>query len=206
VNGQIITTLGSKVPDTARIEIDGVCINKDIKKVYLLMNKPPGYLCTSRESDTRPVVYDLVDSKYLSLGIFSVGRLDYASRGMLILTNDGEFAHSVAHPSGGIVKKYEVSTDRNIPYKTIAAWKNGLYINGEHYTIRDFERITSQKVLLTLAEGKNREIRRLFESIDVKVVKLKRIAIGSLELGSLATGLCRELSTEELKLIFQANR
>jgi 23S rRNA pseudouridine2605 synthase len=206
VDGKIITTLGSKVHDTAVIEIDGVCINREIATVYLMMNKPEGYLCTSRESDSRPVVYDLVDDGYLSLGLFSVGRLDYASQGLLILTNDGEFAHAVAHPSGGIVKRYEVSTDGDIPYKTIAAWKNGLYINGERYTIRDFKKITSKKVLLSLAEGKNREIRKLFESIDVKVVKLKRIAIGSLELGSLATGQCRELSAEELNLIFQPNR
>lgn len=203
VDGKIITVLGTKVPDDAVVEIDGVCINRDVPRVYLMMNKPPGFLCTTKESDSRPVVYDLIANKYTSLGLFSVGRLDYVSEGLLILTNDGEFAHSVAHPSGGIVKKYEVTTEKNIPYKVIAAWKNGLYINGECYTIKDYRKISLKKVLLTLSEGKNHEIRRLFESINVKVVKLKRIAIGSLELGSLAPGHSREMSSEELKRIFQ---
>ena len=206
VDGKIITRLGTKVPNGAVVEIDGVCINRVIPRVYLMMNKPPGFLCTTKESDSRPVVYDLISSTYSSMGLFSVGRLDYVSEGLLILTNDGDFAHSVAHPSGGIIKKYEITTDTNIPYKVIAAWKNGLYINGEYYSIKSYRKISLKKVLLTLSEGKNREIRRLFESINVNVVKLKRVAIGSLELGSLALGSSREMSSEELKCIFQPSQ
>ena len=206
VDGKTVTVLGTKVPENALVEVDGICINRDVPRVYLMINKPPGFLCTTKGSDSRPVVYDLLDRMYTSLGLFSVGRLDYVSEGLLILTNDGDFAHAIAHPSSGIEKKYEVTADRVIPYKVIAAWKNGLYINGEHYIIKDYGKITSKKVLLTLTEGKNREIRRLFESINVKVLKLKRTAIGSLELGSLALGHSRELSSEELKLIFQPSR
>ena len=206
VDGEQVTVLGTKVAQGAVIEIDGVVINREIPLVYLMMNKPTGYLCTTKQSDTRPVVYDLIDDVYSSYGLFSVGRLDYLSEGLLILTNDGDFAHRVAHPSGGVVKKYEVTTESNIPYKVIAAWKNGLYINGEHYAIRDFRKLTSKKVLITLSEGKNREIRRLFESIQIKVAKLKRVAIGSLDLGTLPTGDVRVLSPEELKRIFQPSR
>ena len=206
VDGDVITILGTKVRDDTLVEVDGVCINRNVPRVYLMLNKPSGYLCTTKESDERPVVYDLIVKKYAPLGLFSVGRLDCLSEGLLILTNDGDFAHSVAHPSGGIVKKYEVLTEQNIPYKLIAAWKNGLYIKGERYAIQGYRKISSKKVILTLAEGKNREIRRLFESIDVKVVQLRRIAIGSLELGSLASGHSRELSHEELKRILQPTR
>jgi 23S rRNA pseudouridine2605 synthase len=206
VDGEVITILGTKVRDDALVEVDGVCINRHIPRVYLMLNKPPGYLCTTKESDKRPVVYDLIEKKYAPFGLFSVGRLDYLSAGLLILTNDGDFAHSIAHPSGGIVKKYEVLTEQNIPYKLIAAWKNGLYIKGERYAIQDYRKISLKTVILTLAEGKNREIRRLFESINVKVVQLRRISIGSLELGSLASGESRELSHEELKRIFQPTR
>jgi 23S rRNA pseudouridine2605 synthase len=206
VDGEVIDALGTKVSDEALIEVDGVLINRDIPRVYLMLNKPPGYLCTAKERNGRPVVYDLIDKKYTHLGLFSVGRLDYMSEGLLLLTNDGDFAHTVAHPSGGIEKKYEVLTDQNIPYKTIAAWKNGLYIKGERYAIQDYRKVSLKKVILTLGEGKNREIRRLFESIHIKVVQLRRIAIGFLELGSLAPGQSRELTQEELKCILQPTR
>ena len=104
------------------------------------------------------------------------------------------------------MKTYEVETEQNIPYKVIAAWKNGLYINGERYAIKDYRKISLKKVILTLAEGKNREIRRLFESIAISVLSLRRIAIGALELGSLSPGQSRELSPDELSRIFQPTR
>jgi 23S rRNA pseudouridine2605 synthase len=206
VDGEPVSKLGIKVPADARIEVDGVTVNRKIPTVYLMLNKPPGYLCTKGEQDDRPVVYDLVDSVYADYGLFSVGRLDFLSEGLLILTNDGDFAHTVSHPSGGVLKKYEVTTGENIPYKKIAAWKNGVYIKGERYAIEDFRKVSSKKVILTLAEGKNREIRRLFETIEVGIIRLKRIAIGSLELGALPMGQSRDLKQDELEDILQAPR
>jgi 23S rRNA pseudouridine2605 synthase len=206
VDGEPVKTVGIKVPIDSRIEVDGVAINRKIPTVYLMLNKPPGYLCTRGEQHDRPVVYDLIDSMYADYGLFSVGRLDFLTEGLLLLTNDGDFAHTVSHPSGGVLKKYEVTTGENIPYKKIAAWKNGVYIRGERYAIHDFRKVTFKKVILTLAEGKNREIRRLFETIDVSIVRLKRIAIGSLELGALPLGQSRELKQDELERILQALR
>jgi 23S rRNA pseudouridine2605 synthase len=162
-----------------------------------MLNKPPGYLCTRNDPDHRPVIYELIDEKYRDMGLFSVGRLDYLSEGLLLLTNDGDLAHKVSHPSGGVLKSYEVHTKQPVPYKVIAAWKNGIYIKEDFYRIKDFNRITSHSLLLTLAEGKNREIRRLFESIDIEVIQLKRIAIGPLRLGSLESGKTRELTSKE---------
>jgi 23S rRNA pseudouridine2605 synthase len=197
-----VEQLGTKVSDGSLIEVDGVTVNRDIPHIYLMLNKPRGYLCSTREDDHRSIVYDLLDPSYRSYGLFSVGRLDYNSEGMLLLTNDGDFAHAVAHPSGGVLKRYEVTVSQNIPYKVIAAWKNGVYIKGESFSIHDFRKISSKKVILTLSEGKNREIRKLFSSIDIDIVKLKRIAIGSLDLGSLPPGRCRELTRNEITRIF----
>jgi 23S rRNA pseudouridine2605 synthase len=201
VNGEPVKTPGTKVPCSSLIEVNGEIINRSIPKVYLMLNKPPGYLCTRGKQDERPVVYDLIDEKYRDYGLFSVGRLDCLSEGLIVITNDGDFSHAVSHPSGGILKKYEVTTEEKIPYKKIAAWINGVYIKGERYAIQGYNKISSKKVILTLSEGKNREIRRLFETIDISIKKLKRIAIGSLELGDLPTGQSRELKQHELKRI-----
>ena len=206
VDGEPVSMLGTKVPEDSQIEVDGVLINRNIPTVYLMLNKPPGYLCTRDDRDERPVVYDLVNSEYAGYGLFSVGRLDFLSEGLLILTNDGDFAHAVSHPSGGILKKYEVTTGETIPYKKIADWKNGVYIWGECYRIEEFRKVSSKKVILTLAEGKNREIRRLFESIEISITRLRRIAIGTLELGALPLGKSRELGQDQLNRIFQVSR
>jgi len=206
VNGEVISTLGVKVRGDALIEVDGISINREIPYQYIMLNKPPGFICSKQAQGIRPVIYDLIDKKYEGYGLFSVGRLDYLSEGLLILTNDGNFAHTISHPAGGVQKRYEVKTEQNIPYKVIAVWKNGVYIRGERYAIHDYRKVSSKKVILTLSEGKNREIRRLFDSIGINVVQLKRIAIGSLELGSLRAGQSRELTQEELKLILQPSR
>jgi 23S rRNA pseudouridine2605 synthase len=199
VNGIVANALGIKVPGHSIIEIDGKIINKDIPELYLMLNKPAGYICTKKDPANRKNIYTLVKEEYNHFGIFSVGRLDYMSEGLLLLTNDGLFANSISHPSNEIIKKYEVTTDKDIPYKSIAAWENGIYIKGIKYTIKDYDRITSRKVLLSLYEGKNREIRRLFEKLNIKVVQLKRISIGALDLGDLPVGKYRKLSEQEVQ-------
>jgi 23S rRNA pseudouridine2605 synthase len=206
VNGKVVSSLGVRVPEDARIEVDGVIINRVIPAVYLMLHKPAGYLCTRDMKEKRPVIYDLLPDKYTAHGLFSVGRLDFMSEGLILMTNDGNFANAVAHPSGGIEKKYRVWTNKNIPYKTIAAWKNGIYIKGEQYRINAFQEVGAKEVVLSLLEGKNREIRKLFDSIGLRVIRIIRIAIGSLELGSLSSGRFRELSREELQRIYQRTR
>jgi 23S rRNA pseudouridine2605 synthase len=198
VNGQTVTRLGFKVPVGATVEIDGRLINRNVPRVYIVMNKPAGYVCSKKDPQGRRVVYELLDKETRRAGVNTVGRLDCMSEGLLILTNDGEFAHRIAHPSGGIVKKYEVTTEEPIPYNLVDTWKKGVYINGTRYRIEDYARFTDRKVTVSLREGKNREIRRLFSSIRVDVVTLKRIAIGSLSLGGLPTGRYRELSAGEM--------
>jgi 23S rRNA pseudouridine2605 synthase len=199
VNGRVVNQLGTKVPDCATIEIDKQVVNRKITPLYIMMNKPPGYLCSKARREGESIIYDLIDKQYEKNGLFSVGRLDVQSEGLLLLTNDGEFAHKVGHPSGGIIKKYLALTDKNIPYNLIDGWKNGIYIKGERLAIFDYKKVSPRKAVISLVEGKNREIRKLFTQIGLNVIRLKRIAIGPLELGPLTTGKIRELTRIELK-------
>jgi 23S rRNA pseudouridine2605 synthase len=201
VNGRIVKKIGTKVPDCATIEIDRQVVNRKITPLYIMMNKPSGYLCSRARREGKSIIYDLIDNRYEENGLFSVGRLDAQSEGLLLLTNDGEFAQKVGHPSGGIIKKYLVLTDKNIPYNLIDGWKKGTYIKGERYSIRDYKKVSARKAVISLVEGKNREIRKLFTQIGLNVIKLKRIAIGPLELGSLTPGKIRELTQSELNLL-----
>jgi len=199
VDGAVVDKPGFKLQQNALIEINGKIINREIPKVYLLLNKPDGCLCSRRDPHGRKTVYELLKKGYRNLGLFSIGRLDYMSSGLLILTNDGSLAHTISHPSSRIVKRYEVRTSKDIPYNLIDAWKNGVYIKGTRYRILDFTITGKKSITLELIEGKNREIRKLFENINVNVIKLKRIAVGSFELGDLASGQYREVSGSEMR-------
>jgi 23S rRNA pseudouridine2605 synthase len=203
VNGETVTKLGVKVPAGSMVEVDGRLINRRVSFVYVLMNKPAGCVCSKKDPQGRKTVYDLLSDEIRRAGVNTVGRLDYLSEGLLVLTNDGEFAHRIAHPSGGIVKKYEVTAGEPIPYNIVDAWKKGVYISGTRYTLVDCERLSETRVLVSLREGKNREIRRLFASINVDVVALKRVAIGSLSLFGLPTGGYRELTPGEMHELLQ---
>ena len=205
VDGHIIDELGAHCSENAAIEIDGMPV-ADVSPVYLMMNKPAGYICSAHDPEGRPLVYDLLNSSYRECGVFTVGRLDFMSEGLLLLTNDGDFANTIAHPSSGILKKYLVHTDKGIPYKTIDGWKGGVYIKGVRYKIHDLQRISSKKVLLILAEGKNREIRRLFESINIGVRRLMRIGFGPLGLGTLVPGKYRTLTRRERDAVIRETR
>ena len=205
VDGRIICELGAKVPAGSTIEIDGDIINQDVQKVYLMLNKPVGYICSKKDPFNRKLIYDLLDEKLKKSGTFTIGRLDLMSEGLLLLTNDGDFAQRVGHPSGEILKKYEVTTNKNIPYKSIAAWKNGLYIKGVKYIIIDIQKVSPVKTVITLNEGKNREIRNLFHYIDLKVKRLRRVAIGPLKLGDLPIGKYRMLTHEEVMMLIKVS-
>ena len=118
VNSILANGLGIKVPGHSIIEIDGNIINKDIPVLYLMLNKPAGYICTKKDNADRKNIYALIKEEYNHFGIFSVGRLDYMSEGLLLITNDGHFSNNISHPSNEIMKKYEVNTDKDIPYKS----------------------------------------------------------------------------------------
>jgi 23S rRNA pseudouridine2605 synthase len=143
------------------------------------------------------VVYDLLPEKIRDLGVYTVGRLDYHSEGLLIFTNDGEFAQTIGHPSGEITKKYLVEASGCIPYNLIDGWMDGIYIKGERYRIAGYTRLSARKVELVLRERKNREIRKLCRHVSLGIRKLVRVAIGTLEIGDLPSGSWRAITPEE---------
>lgn len=197
VNGNIVSVLGTKVSPSDIVAVDGKEIKKELEKRYVLLNKPPGYVCTSNDEKGRRCAVDLLKERY-SERLYSVGRLDMYSEGLIIFTNDGAFAARLAHPSSEIEKEYIISTSLPIPDELIRGFKRGLRIDGVFYRCRSCALYNSHKMNVVLTEGKNREIRRVFEYFGVGIKRLERIRIGNLSRGDLGTGQFRDLSRSEV--------
>ena len=200
INGNIVTELGTQVETGEVVCIDGMEITLEERKVYIMLNKPKGYVTTAKEQFSRKSVLDIVKVKER---VYPVGRLDMDSEGLLLLTNDGDFANNIIHPTKHIAKKYEVVLKVKITEDMIKLLKEGVDIGG--YTTRPaiVEKIKDTLVHITIMEGKNRQVRRMCEAVGNKVINLKRIAIGNLELGKLKTGTYLELSSKDIEKIFE---
>ena len=200
INGQTIIELSSKVTSEDKVEIDGkeICAPKD--KIYIMLNKPKGYVTTSKEQFNRPSVLDLI---LLNQRVYPVGRLDMDSEGMLLLTNDGEFTNKIIHPTKHVAKKYEVHLKNDITDEAINSLTEGVDIGGYITRPAMVEKLAQNSILITIYEGKNRQIRRMCEAVGNKVVTLKRVQIGKLKLGYLKVGEYKMLNDQELSKIFQ---
>ena len=205
VDGEIIRELGTKVAPSQNI----VCNNKRVSKeasVTLLLNKPPKVICTSDDPQGRTTVLDLLED--LPERVYTVGRLDFMSEGLIMVTNDGDLAHSLSHPRYHIEKTYKVWIDSPLGYYQLQKMKRGIPNQGE--TLRVLEIDEGQparkgiEYTIVLGEGRNRHIRRLMEHFDKKVIRLMRIAIGPLRLTDLKTGEWRPAKPSELKLLRKA--
>lgn len=205
VNNETITKLGVKInPEKDVVTINGKVIKPEPEKVYIMLNKPKGYITTVKEQFNRPSIMDLL--KGVKQRIFPVGRLDKDTSGLLLLTNDGEFAYTLTHPKHHIKKKY-IAEIKGVPdNKSLDKFKKGLKI--ENYITSPAEiRVVSKKkkssiVEIVIYEGRNRQIRKMCEAIGHPVISLHRTAIGGLELKDLPEGKWRYLSKDELKLIY----
>ena len=173
-----------------------------VKHEVWLFYKPVGVLCSSYDPLGRPCAYQYIPTKKR---IYTIGRLDYNSCGLLLLTNDGEFTNRVMHPSNNIIKQYQVTTTTPINNFFLKKFLKGFSINGIKYRIVTYSMVNAYTVNLWLNEGKNREIRKIFEFHNIKIGQLKRVAIGGLSLGNLKPGEYRRLTKKELDLIFQMN-
>jgi 23S rRNA pseudouridine2605 synthase len=171
-------------------------LRPETEKVYLAVNKPPGYLCANSDSRGRPLVLDLLQD--VAVRIFHVGRLDFRSSGLIFYTNDGTFAKIVSHPSSRIEKEYIVETKVPIAEEFLRQYKRGLTISGEHYHLRKYQYKTPRKVILTLIEGKNREIRRVFQHFRVNLKRIHRVRVGCVEVRGVPAGGYRLLSRKEI--------
>jgi 23S rRNA pseudouridine2605 synthase len=196
VNGEVVTALGSKVFSGDTVLLDGGLLQTESRLRYLALNKPAGYICSSSDPQGRPLALDLLPADCGRL--YSIGRLDFLSCGLIFFTNDGGFAARLGHPSSGMEKEYLVEASGGIPDEVPAAFLRGIEIDGEFYRAKEAEK-TARKILrVVLVEGKNREIRRVFSHFHLHPVKLRRIRIGPVVLGDLPEGSSRPLTGREL--------
>lgn len=198
VNGKV-AALGTDVADGDEIKVNGECVSVQRNEYYIL-NKPKGYLCTVSDDKGRKTVLDLLPR---DVGrIYPVGRLDYDSEGLLILTTDGNLAQHLTHPSNEVPKTYLVKIEGTANETTLNPIRSGVEIDGyvtqkcKAHIVETNKEYT--KIHITVTEGKNREIRKMFEAIGKQVVLLKRIKLGELTLRGLDRGAYRKLSKEEV--------
>jgi 23S rRNA pseudouridine2605 synthase len=200
VNGVTVSDLGHKVGPEDAIEVDGRPVERQ-RYVYWVVNKPKGYLSTNFDPAGRPRVIDLL--LHVPERVYSVGRLDEASEGLMLLTNDGELAQRLTHPRFGVEKSYIVQVAGQPTHEDLARLRRGFWISEGKVQARHVKRIgargNSTVLEIVLAEGKNREIRRMLAKLGHKVMNLRRVAIGPVHLGRLKKGKARRLSLPELR-------
>ncbi len=203
VNGETVRLLGSKVdPDHDHVTVDGNPVRAK-KLLYIALNKPPGCVCSRKDELDRPTIYELLPREWDT--VQSVGRLDYHSEGLIFLTNDGQFALRLTHPRYGVRKKYLVNVEGEVTHAMLDLFKHGIFHEGEKLRALGGRIMSASRaksiVELELGEGKNREVRRLFESQALTVKKLQRTQIGKIRLGELKPGKWRTLNAVEIKTL-----
>ena len=200
VDGVIIDTLGTKVSGDNIIEVDGKIINKEEKVVYII-NKPKNIISSVKDEKGRDTVIDLIDTPYR---LYPVGRLDFDSSGLLLLTNDGELSNRIIHPKFKIPKVYEVTIDGLINDQEIHKLENGIEVD-DYISAKAKIQLISQNpnkktshLKMTIYEGHNRQIRKMFEKVGYTVIRLNRIKVANIELGNLNVGAYRKLKPFEV--------
>lgn len=206
VNGEKIFEQGVKVEIGAdKVMLDGKIIKPSNKNYYIMLNKPTGYVSTVKDQFDRPTVIDLL-GKEINERLFPVGRLDYDTEGLLLLTNDGDFTYKVTHPKHKIDKTYIAVLKGGISIKGLAQLRSGVKIEDDFVTspakVEMIDAINGHTTIkITIHEGKNRQVRKMFEAVGSKVVELQRISIGTVELGNLPLGRWRHLTAHEINYL-----
>jgi len=203
VNGKV-ATIGMKADMLKdHVKVDGKLLFRPEKKVYFIFNKPRGVVTSMSDPEGRPTILDFV--RGIKQRVFPVGRLDYDSEGMLLLTNDGEFTHAVLHPSKKIPKTYLVKIKGNIEDENIEKLRNGIRLERTVTAPAKVKRLRKSEsncwLEMVIHEGKKRQIRRMLERVGHDVIRLMRIKINGIEMGPLKPGECRQISSEELKIL-----
>lgn len=201
INGQVVRELGAKVsPGADTVSLDGKAI-KTKSKLYVALNKPRGFLCTRQDEQGRRVIGELLPREWTNL--YSVGRLDRESEGLIFLTNDGDFSLHLTHPRYGVRKRYVVGLAGTVPDDMAKRLTAGVEHEGEHLRAERSWVYSATKarsvVEVELTEGKNREVRRMFEALGMEVERLQRVQIGPIKLGDLKQGKWRTLNPVEVR-------
>ena len=205
VNGKIITELGTKVEANDVISIDSVIINKDVKQEYYLLNKPRQVISSVEDKQGRITVRDLINT---DARIYPIGRLDYDTTGLIILTNDGDLANLLMHPSFEVEKTYVAKVNKVLDKDDIKKIKSNIVVEGRKVVIKrfkikkkDFEKNTSV-VELTIVEGRNHIVKKIFSSMNIDVIKLSRVGYAFLTIDNLKSGEYRNLTIKEIKKLY----
>lgn len=206
VNGKKITEQGVKVEIGAdQVAVSGKIIKPNNKMYYIMLNKPTGYVSTVKDQFERPTVIDLLGNE-LNARVFPVGRLDYETEGLLLMTNDGDFTYRVTHPKHKVDKTYIAVLKGGISIKGLAQLRKGVRLDDGFVTSpAAVEMLDADNghttIKITIHEGKNRQVRRMFEAVGAKVAELQRISIGNVELGNLPLGRWRHLTSHEVSYL-----
>jgi 23S rRNA pseudouridine2605 synthase len=207
VDGQPVRDLGTRVGPEQHVCVDGQPIQRE-RVVYWLVNKPRSYLCTNYDPNGRPLAIELVPR--VSQRVYTVGRLDESSEGLLLLTNDGDLAFRLMHPRFGVEKTYHVQVAGRPSRDDLERLLKGVWLSEGHVRARRVKELRRQGestwLEVVLCEGKNREIRRMLARLGHKVMRLRRMAIGPVKLGRLAPGKCRRLAVAELAALRQVSQ
>lgn len=207
VNGEVVTDLSTQVSYSDTVTVSGKKVSPVSKHVYLILNKPKGCVTTVSDDRGRKTVIDIVKADYPDTRLFPVGRLDYDTEGLLILTTDGDLCNRLTHPSSEIEKMYVAKIEGTVSENDLAKVRKGVEIDGR-MTGKSRARLIAydnktnvSTVEITIKEGMNREVRRIFESIGKNVAFLKRVAIGDLRLRGVDRGSYRKLTKEEVEYL-----
>ena len=205
VNGEIVTELGTKVSFEDSIVVDGTLLKKETNKEYYLLNKPRGIISSVSDDKDRKTVVDLINT---DTRIYPVGRLDYDTTGLIILTNDGELTNILSHPSNNIEKTYIAKIEGILDVDDINKLKRGIVIEGKkckpvRFKIRKKDKEKNNSLIeITIVEGRNHIVKKLFHELKHEVIKLKRETYAFLTLGDLKSGEYRQLSIKEVKKLY----
>lgn len=209
VNGEVVKELGTKVGPDDVIMVEGVELNKEVKKVYYLLNKPRGYICSLSDEKGRKTVDTLIDSYER---VYPVGRLDYDTTGLLIMTNDGELANILMHPSNNVEKVYIAKIEGILTTEEIYKLKDGVVVDGvkcvpKRVKIRKKDINKNNEIVeITIVEGRNHIVKNIFKEIGHDVMKLKRERYAFLDVNGLQSGEYRTLDTKEVKRLYSLKK
>lgn len=198
VDGKIITELGTKVDFNQKIRVDGKLLTFDNEKIYLLLNKPRGYVSTAKDERGRKTVLELLGENFSDKRVYPVGRLDLNSEGLLILTNDGDLTNALIHPRFEIKKTYRAKISGVLTEEKLDKLRAGIELDDGLTAPAEIYLLEKDLVEVTIHEGRNRQVRRMFAAIGCDVKRLKRIKFANLTLDGLNVGQFRELTAEEV--------
>jgi len=196
VNGKVCTNFSAQPGPRDHVKVDGKLVHT-APALTIMLNKPAGFVSTRKDLRARDTVFDLIPEKFFHL--FTIGRLDAQTQGLLLLTNDGELAQRLTHPRFKVDKEYEVALDRPWDAALFSKLERGILLDGQRAKIVQLRSLSSTRLHVVLRQGINRQIRRMFEAVGYRVERLVRIRIGNLRIGNLPRGHWRALTGRELR-------